>query len=148
MQAASQSPAMTDSTDSLLEPELRGLADLLPLFEAPDFAFGTWEGGDRRPDGTIHMPYYTLSEGGERFRQAAGPLLLHQFEWPAWSRTPEFQRLDRDPAAIAGASAEQLQQLLTVYFRAERFSDGTLEGAFDRGVLTAILRRAAVLAGG
>lgn len=37
--------------------------------------------------------------------------------------------------------------LLTTLIRSERFRDGTLESAFKRGLLTAIVRRATVLAG-
>ena len=92
------------------------------------------------------MPYYTLSPEAERFHRAAGGLVIMGFDWPAWSRTAEFQRFDRDPAAIDAATAEHLRQLLTVYVRAERFGDGTLESAYDRGVLSAILRRAGALA--
>ena len=73
---------------------------------------------------------------------------MPEFDWPSWSQTTEFQRFDREPAAIRAASMEQLQQLLTVYIRAERFGDGTLESAYDRGVLTAIVRRAGDLAAG
>ena len=40
---------------------------------------------------------------------------------------------------------DDLRRLLTVYVRSERFGDGTLENAFTSGMLTAIIRRAAVL---
>jgi hypothetical protein len=129
-------------------PDLGGLAALLPMFEAPGFTFGTWEGGDRLPNGTIQMPYYELSDDAERFRAAGARLLLPQFDWQAWARTAEFQRYDREPDAIGDATPVQVQQLLTVYILSERFSDGTLAAAFERGVLTAILRRAAALAAG
>ena len=125
--------------------QLRALGVLLPTLESPEFSFGRWEGGERLPNGTTQVPYYTLSDEAERFRAAAAPLLLPQFDWPAWTRTAEFERFDREPGAIAGASAVQVQQLLTVYIRSERFGDGTLERAFERGVLTAIVRRAGEL---
>ena len=41
-----------------------------------------------------------------------------------------------------------LPKMLTVYVRSERSGDWTLENAFKSGVLTAIVRRAAVLANG
>ena len=48
----------------------------------------------------------------------------------------------------ASASAEDLRRLLTVYVRSERFGDGTLEAAFESGMLTAIIRRAGILGAG
>jgi hypothetical protein len=133
-------------SEPFLRDQLRALGAMLAILEAPGFVFGGWDGGQRLPNGTIQMPYYTLSPEAERFRTAAAALLRRDFDWPAWSQTAEFQGFDREPATIAAATAEQLGQLLTVYVRGERFGDGTLEAAYERGVLTAIARRAAVLA--
>jgi hypothetical protein len=47
---------------------------------------------------------------------------------------------------VSSATADELRKLLTVYVRAERFGDGTLENAFESGMLTAIVRRAQALA--
>ena len=47
---------------------------------------------------------------------------------------------------LQAASEEDLQHLLTAIVRGERFSDGTIEGAFESGMLLAITRRAQVLA--
>ncbi len=57
-----------------------------------------------------------------------------------------WRALLEDPAAVASASAEDLGRMLTALVRSERFGDGTLEAAFERGILTAIARRAAELA--
>jgi ADP-ribosylglycohydrolase len=63
---------------------------------------------------------------------------------PDW---PEATQLRDDPAALEVATAEQLAGLLTLLVRGEHFCDGTLQEAFDRGLLTGITRRAKVLAG-
>ena len=71
--------------------------------------------------------------------------VLPGFDWPNWAQTPEAIRLRDDPAALAVATAEQLAQLLTVCIRQDRFVDGALVGAFNDGLILAIVRRAAVL---
>lgn len=131
-----------------LRDRLLSLAAFLPAFEAPGFVFGAWAGGERQPDGRITMPYYDIGETAQAFVSAAytDEWVTPTFDWPAWAGSTEFERFDRDPAAIASASSDQLARLLTVYIRSERFGDGNLEAAFKRGVLTAILRRAAALA--
>ena len=68
------------------------------------------------------------------------------FAWPDWAEGPEGQALLGHPDAVASADAEGLRKLLTVYVRSERFGDGSLEAAFNSGMLTAIVRRAGVLA--
>ncbi len=57
-----------------------------------------------------------------------------------------MRRLIRNPAAIAGASGEDLGRILTTLVRGDRFSEGTLANAYETGVLRAIVRRASVLA--
>jgi hypothetical protein len=71
---------------------------------------------------------------------------IEPFDWPAWAQSAEGRALLGHPDAIASASAEGLRKLLTVYLRSERFGDGTLENVFRSGMLTAIVRRADVLA--
>ena len=131
---------------SLLE-RLDALAAFVPVLESPDFTFGAWAGGERSADGVITMPWYDLSDAAADFigRGAAG-WVTPDFDWPDWARSGEFTRLWDDPAGIASAPPELLGRLLTVFVRSERFGDGNLLAAFDRGVLTAIARRAAVLA--
>jgi hypothetical protein len=46
---------------------------------------------------------------------------------------------------VAGATQEELAKLLTAIIRSDRFVEGSLEGAFESGLLAAICRRAAVL---
>ena len=53
--------------------------------------------------------------------------------------------LQDDARALAQATPEQLARLLTVCVREDRFCEGALESAFESGLLTRILERAAVL---
>ena len=55
-------------------------------------------------------------------------------------------RLRAEPSVLEAATPEQLQRLLTVLIRQERFVDGALESAFESGLLVRILRRVAALA--
>ena len=129
-----------------LRARLRRLADHLPVLESPSFSFGAWERPTTDADGVIHVGWYVFSPGAEAFL-ADARALVEVFDWPAWAGSPDGQRLLAGPDAVADASAEDLRRMLTTFIRSERFGDGTLESAFQRGMLTAIARRAAVLAG-
>jgi hypothetical protein len=69
------------------------------------------------------------------------------FDWMAWLKTPRGEEL-REPAAVATAAPEELANLLTAIVRSERFSEGSLEGAHESGLLLAIARRASGLLSG
>jgi hypothetical protein len=74
--------------------------------------------------------------------------VLQGWDWPAWMKTEEAVALRAVPAALEAASPEQLAKLLTALIRRERFVEGALNGAFESGLMTAIVRRAAALAEG
>jgi hypothetical protein len=135
---------MGDSIDPDLVARLHRLGRHLRTLESPDFSFGSWAATGRLADGSITMPYYEPSPEAEAFL-ADARALIEPFDWPAWASSAEGQRLLGRPEAVVSASAEDLRRLLTTYIRGERFGDGTLEAAFDSGMLTAIARRAAVL---
>ena len=67
------------------------------------------------------------------------------FAWPAWKQTDEAISLRDDAAALAAATPEQLARLLTVLIRQDRFVEGALGSAYESGLLTSIVRRAAEL---
>jgi hypothetical protein len=129
------------------EARLRGIVPFLARFEAPDFQFGEWEGSKSTQPGVIQMPYYTLSDEAEAFvRAAAGNgWVVAGFDWPKWLQTPEATRLRDDEGALATASPDELACLLTACIRSDRFNEGSLAGAYESGLLTRILRRAATL---
>ena len=73
--------------------------------------------------------------------------LVRPVDWMAWAGTPDAQRLITDPAEIADATHDQLIYLLTTIIRGERFSDGEIAGAYERGTLLAVAERAGALLG-
>lgn len=122
---------------------LKALAKFAPLFASPDFEFGHWN----PPTAGWCLPDYEFSETASSFVHTAYDLdwVLRDFDWGAWQDTDEARRFCDDPRAVAEASAEQLAKLLTLYIRGDRFCDGALAGAFESGLLSAIVNRAAAL---
>ena len=93
------------------------------------------------------MPWFEDSPTVERFRQALGhDGWLEPLDWQGWIQRPENRGLLDDPSGVARLDEADLQRLLTTIIRSDRFSDGSLAGAFERGYLQAITRRAAELA--
>lgn len=124
---------------------LEVLAGYVPTFIAHG-PIGRWQGGAADASGVIQMPWYEYSQEVERFTaDMAAAELVRPVDWMRWAGTPAAQRLIADPAAIAGASPEDLVFLLTMIIRGERFSDGEIAGAYERGTLLAIAQRAQVL---
>jgi hypothetical protein len=129
------------------EARLRRLAAWAGELQGPDFEIGRWQGGDRGPDGTIQMPWFEYSAAVDRFHHELGrDGWLRPFDWPTWIADPEHGALLEDPTRIAGVDEAVLGRLLTTIIRNDRFHDGFLASAFERGVILAIVRRAGVLA--
>lgn len=124
-----------------MKEKLDALAVFLPEFESPDFEFGQMES----PPG--EMPYYTLSPAALRFVEVCYDMRWVQpFDWAEWKDSPEAIQLRDDPTTLEEATPDQLERLLTTAIRQDRFVEGALGSAFDSGLLTRILRRAAALA--
>lgn len=134
---------MTASEHQPADPRLDRLAAFLPIFEGRDFVFATMEGGRDVESGTFTMPWSALSEHAHQFVQTAydDGWVAPEVDWPRWIETEEARLLRDEPGAIAEASAGQLQKLLTTVIRQDQFVTGALEGAFESGLLTAVLRR-------
>jgi Family of unknown function (DUF6508) len=113
------------------------------VFDAPGFSFGEWEPSRQTAEGAWTMPYYVFSSAAREFLTTL--VVDPAVDWPAWASTEEAQRL-RDAAALAGATPEQLVKLMTWIVRSDRFSEGSIAGAYESGVLRAIISRAADLA--
>jgi hypothetical protein len=137
---------MGASADSDQGDRLRRLARHLAVLESPAFSFGHWDRPMTSTDGAIRVGWYVFSPEAEALL-ADARALVEPFDWPAWASSREGQALLAHPDAVADASAADLVRLLTTFIRSERFGDGTLESAFNRGMLTAIVRRASALAG-
>jgi hypothetical protein len=119
-----------------------------PRFEAPDFRVGDWEGGVADAEGVIQMPFMSWSADVERFVDEVGRNgLVRPFDWMRWAQTPQGHDLLTNADAVAAASAADLVRVLTTIVRAERFGEGEIESAFERGIVQACARRAGELAG-
>ncbi len=124
-----------------IKERLEALAAFLPDFESPGFEFGHM---DKAPGG---MPYYNLSPVASRFVHTCYKMgWVLNFDWVQWKDSPEATELLRNPEAMEAATPDQLGRLLTAIIRQDRFAEGALGAAFDSGLLTAIIRRIAVLA--
>jgi hypothetical protein len=124
---------------------LRILAGYAETF-APHGQVGRWQGGEADARGAIQLPWYEYRPEIERFEaDMYTAKLVRPVDWMRWSGTSEAQRMFSDPAAIAGASHDDLIYLLTTILRGERFSDGEIAGAYERGTLLAIAQRARAL---
>ena len=124
-----------------LKDRLDALAEFIPRFESSDFQFGQMviEPGI--------MPYYSFSDDALSFIQVCTDMKWVQpFDWGEWKETSEAAQLRDEPGALEDATPEQLERLLTVLIRQERFVDGVLDSAFESGLLVGILNRAAALA--
>lgn len=106
-------------------------------------------GGEVNPAGVIQMPWYEYQPEVDRFvEDMYAAKLVRPVDWMRWAGTPEAQQLTSDPAAIAGASHDDLIYLVTTILRGERFSDGEIASAYERGTLLAIAQRAQALLDG
>ena len=121
---------------------LRKLAPFLPALESGTFDFGHWEGGETRPDGTVTAPNYVFSQ---QALDLIAAMPVHAFDWTKWMTSPEARALIADHANIASATPEQLVKLATSLVRSDRFTEGSLAGAHESGLLTAVVRRASLL---
>ncbi len=115
----------------------------------PHGPIGQWQGGERNAAGVIQMPWYEYPPEVERFEaDMYAAKLVRPVDWMRWAGRPEVQPLIEDPAAIAGATHDHLIYLLTTILRGERFSDGEIAGAYERGTLLAVAQRARALLDG
>jgi hypothetical protein len=124
---------------------LRILASWFGFF-ASDADIGRWRGGEAGPGGVIQMPWFESSDEIQRFTgEMSEAGFVQPVPWMDWAQTPGALQLIQDPTAIADATRDDLVYLLTTIIRGERFSDGQIAGAFDRGTLLALARRAEAL---
>jgi len=133
---------------TLLE-RLRRLASFLPAFESTAFEFGKWNNPKSTDKDAFTLPFFVLSETANAFVKEAYDLgwVERDFDWGTWMGTPEALNLRDTPASLVNATPAQLAHLLTVVIRQDRFAEGSLVASYESGLLTGILRRAAVLAG-
>lgn len=103
-----------------------------------------WRGGDKKPDGSIAMPWMEYDQQVLDFIRACGVNgWLEPFDWMVW--LPEAQYLHDHPEVLETASVETLRKLLTLHIRRDRFFEGHLANMIHDGHIAAILRRMAAI---
>lgn len=137
--------------DADLGARLRAIGAFVDELASAEFVPGEWHPSERRQQGegteVWTLPWFELSERGMAFVRALGGIMV-TFDWPTWAGTPAAQALYHDRVALASASIEDLQRIVTAVLRSDRFNEGQLSDAFDSGLMAAIARRAAALAEG
>ena len=128
-------------TQNDLRLRLGALAAFLPLFESPAFSYGEWDTSEG------HLPYFFQSEDAGRFVQTAYEhgWCNSNVDWVSWIGTDEAQRFADGPEPISQATVSELEHLLTTFIRQDRFVEGNLDGLYQSGHLTAVVRRAGAL---
>jgi hypothetical protein len=116
------------------------------MLDAADADFGHWVVPPARA-GVHSLGWFEFGPVGEAWRAAvgAGGWVVTGFDWRSWLATPEGRSLRDDPDAVAGATPEHLERLLTAIVRSDRFVEGSIEGSFESGLLARISHRAAAL---
>ena len=137
--------AVSMTGDWSLRERLKALASFKADFERPGFVFG-----ESHPGKQVG---YTYTSGWVFYGEVANRLSrtayaygwVRVFDWSSWHVSEEGTKLWNDPGAISEANEDELARVITTHMRGERFSDGHLQGAFEAGVLTAIVTRAGEL---
>ena len=124
-----------------LRRRLGALAVFLPHFERPDFEFGRMaapaDGG---------APRHDLSRVARDFLEYCYDNgWVQGFNWGEWASTPEAANLRDNPDAVADATPMQISKLITALVRQDRITGGSLDSAYQSGLVTGIVRRASVL---
>lgn len=99
-----------------------------------------WRGGERTANGSIQMPWV---HDVDAVRAARDWLDRHRLVTPLadWTSSWYEPRRFPDAPSVEEMSAGDAVRLATSIVRADRFSEGTIAGALDSGVLPAVLVR-------
>lgn len=135
----------SDDTAGMLR-RLRAMLRYLPALERGDSP-GQWYPMERQPDGTLVYRGFQSSDLTLGLLKAAyrHGWVLHD-DWRPW--TEMVREWECDLGLINSASVEEIARALTVYLRADRFSEGTWARAIEDGIVLAMVRRMRGLAEG
>lgn len=141
---------MVDERDQPFLDALEAVADddWRALWRALDDVAGrtehaTWAGGETRTEAdgrrVTTWPYPVYHATVEALRSAIGGAgLVVPYAWPDWEDLPRYRD---DPAALAEAPVADAVRMVVAILRAERFTDGAIEGALGSGLLQSALAR-------
>lgn len=100
--------------------------------------FGTMAGGNQLEDGSFTFPYWVAAEIVDKTSEELFELnILPVFDWMQWQEgksflDPEYEFKDPDVITLC--------KLLTVIYRLDRFSEGTIIHHFKSGTILKILK--------
>ena len=114
------------------------LLDLIPRIEKTK-SFGKEIGGGMDDNGAYHLPNWSSSEIVHEFLEIVYDIpIVIDFNWAAWdegSKMASDENFDYDTIDIPTKC-----KLITAFVRNDRFCDGALAGAFERGTILKILK--------
>jgi uncharacterized protein DUF6508 len=114
------------------------LTAFLPRLYSEGFvSVESWDGGEKRKDGTFTLPYPNYNPVVEEFFG-----LVSSEGWLDYEYHPEraYQML-KDDKVIKSASLAQIKTMLTFCVRGERFSDGHWAQMIQEGYIRRLLER-------
>jgi Family of unknown function (DUF6508) len=104
-----------------------------------DTHFGEMISPETLPDGTNQFPYYAWAPVVSRFVEVVYELeIIVHFNWSSWQEGKAL--LENPKTNYDRLDNVTLCKLLTVIVRADRFSEGTLVGSFENGVIQKIIK--------
>ena len=118
--------------------QIEALTSYLPRLYADGFSpVERWEGGEKRKDGLMTLPYPTYDPLVEEFFR-----LVSSDGWLDYEYNPEqASQMLKDEDAVKTASLEQIRTMLTFCVRGERFSDGHWGEMIEQGYIRRLLER-------
>lgn len=133
------------------EPTRRALAAVCAFalrFDESGFVAGKWISPEPLEDGVTPFPYWSASEDVAQWEAALYEHhIVWSFDWtePDWTR--QMRHYHADPNLLGRAPVLTVRKVLTTLVRADRFCEGTLARAFERGVPQAAMQRLGAIAG-
>ena len=118
--------------------EIEKLTAFLPRLYSEGFSpVQSWEGGEKRNDGSFTLPYPNYNPVVEEFFR-----LVSSGGWLDYEYNPEqAHQMLKDENAIKTASLAQIKTMLTFCVRGERFSDGHWAQMIEEGYIRRLLER-------
>lgn len=124
--------------NSYTKEQWRPLLDLIPTIEKTE-KFGEIGGGTLEKDGSFLLPYSIPGEIINRFKEVVYDIpIIISFDWGSWSHGNEIvhgENFDYNSIDIPTKC-----MAITTFVRADRFVDGVLVDAFEKGKILKILK--------
>lgn len=126
--------------------DIRAILGWEEVLRRPSIDLFEWEPSRTRDDGVMTMPYVVYAPDMLAFlRELSGHGFIVPFDWPAWAQ--EGIAIQQDPDRLREADLRTIVRLFTMHVRADRFNEGHLAEAIERGWLLALVERLRVING-